>query len=64
VLNAAFHIAEAQLTSILGPSGCGKTTMLRCLNRLEVPLLYLALTFPPTRVAESLERRWRPVTRS
>jgi ABC-type polar amino acid transport system ATPase subunit len=36
VLNqATFHIAEAQLTTILGPSGCGKSTMLRCLNRLE-----------------------------
>jgi His/Glu/Gln/Arg/opine family amino acid ABC transporter permease subunit len=29
-----------------------------------VALLYLALTFPLTRMAESLERRWRPVTRA
>ena len=29
-----------------------------------VALFYLALTFPLTRVAEVLERRWRPVTRS
>ena len=29
-----------------------------------VALLYLALTFPLTRVAEYLERRWRPVTRA
>jgi arginine/lysine/histidine/glutamine transport system substrate-binding and permease protein len=30
----------------------------------HVALLYLALTFPLTRVAEYLERRWRPVTRA
>jgi His/Glu/Gln/Arg/opine family amino acid ABC transporter permease subunit len=29
-----------------------------------VALLYLALTFPLTRIAEYLERRWKPVTRS
>jgi His/Glu/Gln/Arg/opine family amino acid ABC transporter permease subunit len=29
-----------------------------------VALLYLALTFPLARIAEHLERRWRPVTRS
>jgi His/Glu/Gln/Arg/opine family amino acid ABC transporter permease subunit len=29
-----------------------------------VALLYLLLTFPLTRVAEYLERRWKPVTRS
>lgn len=29
-----------------------------------VALLYLLLTFPLTRVAEYLERRWRPVTRA
>jgi ABC-type amino acid transport system permease subunit len=28
-----------------------------------VALLYLVLTFPLTRVAERLERRWRPVAR-
>ena len=67
VLNrATFKIAEGQLaTAILGPSGCGKSTMLRCLSRLEtfdeglirigdIALLYLALTFPLTRVAEYL----------
>ena len=29
-----------------------------------VAILYLLLTFPLTRIAEYLERRWRPVTRS
>jgi His/Glu/Gln/Arg/opine family amino acid ABC transporter permease subunit len=29
-----------------------------------VALLYLLLTFPLTRIAEYLERRWRPITRS
>jgi His/Glu/Gln/Arg/opine family amino acid ABC transporter permease subunit len=29
-----------------------------------VALLYLALTFPLTRMAEYLERRWRPITRA
>ena len=29
-----------------------------------VALLYLLLTFPLTRVAQYLEQKWRPVTRS
>jgi ABC-type amino acid transport system permease subunit len=29
-----------------------------------VAVFYLLLTFPLTRVAQYLERRWRPVTRS
>jgi ABC-type amino acid transport system permease subunit len=29
-----------------------------------VAIFYLLLTFPLTRIAEYLERRWRPVTRA
>src|SRR3954447_11096338 len=30
-------IPANKLTAIIGPSGCGKTTLMRMINRLEVP---------------------------
>lgn len=35
--DVSFQMAERETVAVIGPSGSGKTTMLRCLNRLEVP---------------------------
>ncbi|WP_342539585.1 ATP-binding cassette domain-containing protein [Sporosarcina sp. FSL K6-1540] len=35
--NVSVTIPTNKLTAIIGPSGCGKTTLMRMINRLEVP---------------------------
>lgn len=35
--NVSLTIPKEQLVVIIGPSGCGKTTLLKLINRLEVP---------------------------
>ena len=35
--NVSVTIPTHKLTAIIGPSGCGKTTLMRMINRLEVP---------------------------
>ena len=35
--DVSLTIPAEQLTTIIGPSGCGKTTLMKMINRLEVP---------------------------
>ncbi len=35
--NVSVSIRTGELTAIIGPSGCGKTTLMKMINRLEVP---------------------------
>jgi ABC-type polar amino acid transport system ATPase subunit len=37
LINISFQVPKGQVVAIIGPSGGGKSTLLRCLNRLEVP---------------------------
>ena len=37
VRNVDLEIDEGEVVVIVGPSGAGKSTVLRCINRLEVP---------------------------
>ena len=64
-------LKDSSLVSVIGLTELARTGQ-ELASRYAAPLtiwplvalLYLALTFPLTRVAEYLERRWRPVTRS
>jgi His/Glu/Gln/Arg/opine family amino acid ABC transporter permease subunit len=64
-------LKDSSLVSIIGLTELARTGQ-ELASRYAAPLtiwplvalLYLALTFPLTRVAEYLERRWRPVTRA
>jgi lysine-arginine-ornithine-binding protein len=64
-------LKDSSLVSIIGLTELARTGQ-ELASRYAAPLtiwpvvaiLYLLLTFPLTRVAEYLERRWRPVTRS
>ena len=63
-------LKDSSLVSVIGLTELARTGQ-ELASRYAAPLtiwplvalLYLALTFPLTRVAEYLERRWRPVTR-
>ena len=73
--NAANNVAalggRASLVSVIGLTELARTGQEHA-SRYAAPLtiwplvavLYLALTFPLTRMAEYLEHRWRPVTRA
>ncbi len=64
-------LKDSSLVSVIGLTELARTGQ-ELASRYAAPLtiwplvalLYLLLTFPLTRVAERLERRWRPVTRS
>jgi His/Glu/Gln/Arg/opine family amino acid ABC transporter permease subunit len=64
-------LKDSSLVSVIGLTELARTGQ-ELASRYAAPLtiwpmvalLYLALTFPLTRVAEYLERRWRPATRS
>jgi His/Glu/Gln/Arg/opine family amino acid ABC transporter permease subunit len=64
-------LKDSSLVSVIGLTELARTGQ-ELASRYAAPLtiwplvalLYLALTFPLTRVAEYLEKRWRPVTRS
>jgi His/Glu/Gln/Arg/opine family amino acid ABC transporter permease subunit len=64
-------LKDSSLVSVIGLTELARTGQ-ELASRYAAPLtiwpmvalLYLALTFPLTRVAEYLERKWRPVTRS
>jgi lysine-arginine-ornithine-binding protein len=64
-------LKDSSLVSVIGLSELARSGQ-ELASRYAAPLtiwpvvavLYLLLTFPLTRVAEYLERRWRPVTRS
>lgn len=64
-------LKDSSLVSIIGLTELARTGQ-ELASRYAAPLtiwpvvaiFYLLLTFPLTRVAEYLERRWRPVTRS
>ncbi|MCA1557795.1 MAG: ABC transporter permease subunit [Acidobacteria bacterium] len=64
-------LKDSSLVSIIGLTELARTGQ-ELASRYAAPLtiwpvvaiFYLILTFPLTRVAEYLERRWRPVTRS
>jgi His/Glu/Gln/Arg/opine family amino acid ABC transporter permease subunit len=64
-------LKDSSLVSVIGLSELARTGQ-ELASRYAAPLtiwplvalLYLALTFPLTRVAEYLERKWRPVTRT
>ena len=63
-------LKDSSLVSVIGLTELARTGQ-ELASRYAAPLtiwpvvalIYLALTFPLTRVAEHLERRWRPVTR-
>jgi len=64
-------LKDSSLVSVIGLTELARTGQ-ELASRYAAPLtiwpvvavFYLILTFPLTRVAEYLERRWRPVTRS
>ena len=64
-------LKDSSLVSVIGLTELARTGQ-ELASRYAAPLtiwpfvalLYLVLTFPLTRVAEQLERRWRPVTRA
>lgn len=64
-------LKDSSLVSVIGLTELARTGQ-ELASRYAAPLtiwplvalLYLALTFPLTRVAEYLERRWRPITRA
>jgi His/Glu/Gln/Arg/opine family amino acid ABC transporter permease subunit len=64
-------LKDSSLVSVIGLTELARTGQ-ELASRYAAPLtiwplvalLYLALTFPLTRVAEYLEERWRPVTRA
>jgi His/Glu/Gln/Arg/opine family amino acid ABC transporter permease subunit len=64
-------LKDSSLVSVIGLTELARTGQ-ELASRYAAPLtiwpmvalLYLALTFPLTRVAEYLERRWKPATRS
>jgi His/Glu/Gln/Arg/opine family amino acid ABC transporter permease subunit len=64
-------LKDSSLVSVIGLTELARTGQ-ELASRYAAPLtiwplvalLYLALTFPLTTLAERLERRWRPVTRS
>jgi His/Glu/Gln/Arg/opine family amino acid ABC transporter permease subunit len=64
-------LKDSSLVSVIGLTELARTGQ-ELASRYAAPLtiwplvalLYLALTFPLTRVAEYLEHRWRPVTRT
>jgi His/Glu/Gln/Arg/opine family amino acid ABC transporter permease subunit len=64
-------LKDSSLVSVIGLTELARTGQ-ELASRYAAPLtiwpivalVYLALTFPLTRVAERLEQRWRPVTRS
>ena len=64
-------LKDSSLVSVIGLTELARTGQ-ELASRYAAPLtiwpvvalLYLALTFPLTRVAEYLERKWRPVTRA
>jgi arginine/lysine/histidine/glutamine transport system substrate-binding and permease protein len=64
-------LKDSSLVSVIGLTELARTGQ-ELASRYAAPLtiwplvalLYLALTFPLTRMAEYLERRWRPVTRA
>lgn len=64
-------LKDSSLVSVIGLTELARTGQ-ELASRYAAPLtiwplvalLYLVLTFPLTRVAEYLERRWRPVTRA
>lgn len=64
-------LKDSSLVSVIGLTELARTGQ-ELASRYAAPLtiwplvalLYLALTFPLTRVAQYLERKWRPVTRS
>ena len=64
-------LKDSSLVSVIGLTELARTGQ-ELASRYAAPLtiwplvalLYLALTFPLTRAAEYLERRWRPVTRT
>jgi His/Glu/Gln/Arg/opine family amino acid ABC transporter permease subunit len=64
-------LKDSSLVSVIGLTELARTGQ-ELASRYAAPLtvwpvvalFYLALTFPLTRIAEVLERRWRPVTRS
>lgn len=64
-------LKDSSLVSVIGLTELARTGQ-ELASRYAAPLtiwplvalLYLALTFPLTRLAQSLEKRWRPVTRS
>ncbi|HEX8709741.1 MAG TPA: amino acid ABC transporter permease, partial [Pyrinomonadaceae bacterium] len=64
-------LKDSSLVSVIGITELARTGQ-ELASRYAAPLtiwpvvaiFYLLLTFPLTRVAEYLERRWRPVTRS
>jgi len=64
-------LKDSSLVSVIGLTELARTGQ-ELASRYAAPLtiwplvalLYLALTFPLTRVAEYLEHRWRPVTRA
>lgn len=64
-------LKDSSLVSVIGLTELARTGQ-ELASRYAAPLtiwpivavLYLALTFPLTRISDYLERRWRPVTRS
>jgi His/Glu/Gln/Arg/opine family amino acid ABC transporter permease subunit len=64
-------LKESSLVSVIGLTELARTGQ-ELASRYAAPLtiwplvalLYLALTFPLTRMSEHLERRWRPLTRA
>jgi His/Glu/Gln/Arg/opine family amino acid ABC transporter permease subunit len=64
-------LKDSSLVSVIGLTELARTGQ-ELASRYAAPLtiwpmvaiFYLLLTFPLTRIAEYLERRWRPVTRS
>jgi polar amino acid transport system permease protein len=64
-------LKDSSLVSVIGLTELARTGQ-ELASRYAAPLtiwpvialLYLALTFPLTRLAQLLEKRWKPVTRS
>jgi arginine/lysine/histidine/glutamine transport system substrate-binding and permease protein len=64
-------LKDSSLVSVIGMTELARTGQ-ELASRYAAPLtiwpvvalIYLVLTFPLTRVAEHLERRWRPITRA